>query len=91
MTTIKINGRNCRELADEFARIVGKSAHFNMYGYRLEFEMDDAEALVRTAEDAARYWQSRGKRAMAQAADTVRELIRAEIISESARLSWQPR
>lgn len=82
MQTSKINGRNCRELAEELAKIVGKSVHFNAYGYVLTFDEDDAEELRQTAEDAGAYWFRIGKRAKGMAADAVRERISEAIISE---------
>lgn len=86
--SFKINGRNCREMAEEIARLVGKSARVNVYAWVMSFDMDDAVELQMVTEDAAKYWRSVGKRAKAVAADTIREKVSECIISERCALSF---
>lgn len=87
MFKIKCNGRNVRQLADEIAKIVGKSCSFQ-YRYTLIFEEEDAVEVLKVAEDAVKYWKSIKKNAMASAAETLRSMVAEAMITEKARLSW---
>ena len=87
-TMLKINGRNCREMAHDAAKAAGKSCHFNMVNYSLNFDLDDAVELELTLADSAKYWLRMGKRAKAIAAETVRDAVVEVIMTERARLSW---
>lgn len=84
---IKFNGKNVRQLADEIAKIVGKSCTF-AYRYTLQFEIEDAAEIIKVAEDAATYWKSIKKPSMVVAAETIRSAIAEVVITERARISW---
>jgi hypothetical protein len=85
---IKINGRNARQMAEEISKIVGKSVHFNLYGWVLSFEMQDAAELAMVAEDAAKYHKSVGKKGLSEGAELIRSKVKELMISESYALSF---
>jgi hypothetical protein len=85
---IKIDGRNCRQIADECAKIVGKSAHFNLYGYLLTFDACDAEELSAVLLDAHNHWMRMRKPSLAKAAEVVRAKVFEVIASERTARSF---